>query len=70
MANERKMSREAKNSQPSSKAASFFQGGGDMGERIRSFDWSKHPFGPLALWPQSLKTVVRIMLASRQPIWI
>jgi len=63
------MSPGAKNSQPSSKAASFFQGG-EMGERIRSFDWSKHPLGPLALWSQSLKTAVRIMLASRQPIWI
>jgi hypothetical protein len=41
-----------------------------MGERIRTFNWSKHPLGPLARWPQSLKTAVRIMLASRQPIWI
>jgi hypothetical protein len=41
-----------------------------MGERIRAFDWSGTPLGPLAGWPQSLRTAVRIMLTSRQPIWI
>ena len=48
----------------------FLSGGGEMGERIRAFDWRKTPLGPPARWPQSLKTSVRIMLASRQPIWI
>ena len=41
-----------------------------MGERIKSFDWPATALGPLARWPQSLKTAVRIMLTSRQPIWI
>lgn len=49
---------------------SFLSGGGEMGERIRSFDWTATSLGPPAQWPQSLKTSVRIMLASRQPIWI
>jgi signal transduction histidine kinase len=49
---------------------SFLQGGGEMGERIRAFAWSKTPLGPVGRWPQSLKTAVRIMLSSRQPIWI
>jgi hypothetical protein len=49
---------------------SFVAGGGDLGERIRAFDWSATPLGPLSEWPQSLKTAVRIMLTSRQPIWI
>ncbi len=48
----------------------FLAGGGEMGERIRSFDWEANPLGPPEHWPQSLKTSVRIMLASRQPIWI
>src|SRR6516165_1250614 len=48
----------------------FLSGGGEMGERIRTFDWSTTPLGPPARWPQSLKTAVRIMLTSRQPIWI
>lgn len=48
----------------------FLAGGGEMGERIRSRDWSRTPLGPVEQWPQSLKTIVRIMLTSRQPIWI
>lgn len=40
-------------------------GGGEMSERTRLFDWSKTPVGPLASWPQSLRTLVRIMLDSR-----
>jgi PAS domain S-box-containing protein len=48
----------------------FVAGGGDMGARIRAFDWSTTPLGPLSDWPQGLKTAVRIMLTSRQPIWV
>ena len=53
-----------------SESPSFVAGGGDLGECIRAFDWSATPLGPLSEWPQSLKTAVRIMLTSRQPIWI
>src|SRR5689334_16771268 len=48
----------------------FLAGGGEMGQRIRDYDWSKTPLGPPEQWPQSLKTCIRIMLTSRQPIWI
>ncbi|GAB4093498.1 ATP-binding protein [Flaviaesturariibacter terrae] len=48
----------------------FLLGGGELGERIRSFDWADTALGPVSQWPQSLRTCVRIMLASRQPIWI
>lgn len=48
----------------------FLAGGGEMGERIRSFDWSKTSLGDPEHWPQELKTCVRIMLSSQQPIWI
>src|SRR5689334_8570122 len=51
-------------------SADFLRGGGEMGERIRAKDWSTTPLGPVEWWPQSLKTIVRIMLTSRQPIWI
>ena len=54
----------------STPTADFLAGGGEMGERIRSFDWSATPLGPVEQWPQSLKTITRIMLTSRQPIWI
>jgi len=51
-------------------APAFLAGGGEMGQRIREYDWSKTPLGPVAEWPQSLRTCIRIMLTSRQPIWI
>ncbi|WP_148219541.1 response regulator [Azospirillum sp. B510] len=37
---------------------------------MRAHDWGATPLGPPDGWPQSLKTAVRIMLTSRQPIWI
>jgi signal transduction histidine kinase len=45
-------------------------GGGEMGERTRTFDWSNTPVGPVEVWPQSLKTAVRIMLGSRYAMWL
>jgi PAS domain S-box-containing protein len=54
----------------SAKATDFLSGGGEMGERIRNFDWSKTPLGRPENWEQSLKTCVHIMLTSSQPIWI
>ncbi|HYI76863.1 MAG TPA: histidine kinase, partial [Chryseolinea sp.] len=48
----------------------FLSGGGEMGERIRAFDWSNTPLGAIEFWPRSLKTCIQIMLTSRQPIWI
>ncbi|RYU95254.1 ATP-binding protein [Emticicia agri] len=48
----------------------FLAGGGEMGERIRNYDWSQTSLGSPEHWPQELKTCVRIMLSSQQPIWI
>ena len=48
----------------------FLSGGGEMGQRIREYDWSSTPLGPIESWPHSLRTCIRIMLTSRQPIWI
>jgi PAS domain S-box-containing protein len=53
-----------------SPAPDFMAGGGDMGERIRAHDWAHTPLGPAREWPQGLRTAVRIMLASRQPMSI
>ncbi|HKD66663.1 MAG TPA: histidine kinase dimerization/phospho-acceptor domain-containing protein [Candidatus Binataceae bacterium] len=52
------------------KASEFLSGGGEMAALIRSRDWSDSTLGPPAQWPNSLKTVVRIMLDSRYAIWI
>jgi PAS domain S-box-containing protein len=55
---------------PTTDALALLAGGGEMGERTRNFDWSCTPLGPIASWPQSLKTVVRIMLDSRYAMWL
>jgi len=49
---------------------SVFTGGGEMGERMRAFDWSMTALGPVEQWPQSLRICVRIMLGSGYPIAI
>jgi signal transduction histidine kinase len=46
----------------------FLAGGGEMGERIRAFDWSKTSLGPPESWPQSLRSAVRTLLASKAQI--
>jgi signal transduction histidine kinase len=48
----------------------FLSGGGDMGQRIRMHDWARTPLGEPAGWPQPLKTLVGLMLASRQPMFL
>jgi len=48
----------------------FLAGGGEMGARMRNFDWTKTPLGAPEQWPQSLKTIVRVMLDSRYAMWM
>jgi signal transduction histidine kinase/FixJ family two-component response regulator len=48
----------------------FSLGGEEMGGRIRAFDWSTTPLGPIDRWPQSLRTVVNIVLSSRYQMWM
>ena len=43
----------------------FLKDGGEMGARMRALDWSSTGLGAPDLWPQSLKTIVRVMLDSR-----
>ena len=40
----------------------WLAGGGEMGELIRSMDWSATPLGPLSRWQQSLRTSVSLCL--------
>ena len=49
---------------------SFLSGGGEMGARMREFEWNTSPVGPAPDWPQSLKTAVSICIGSRYPIVI
>jgi signal transduction histidine kinase/DNA-binding response OmpR family regulator len=57
-------------SDPAQSNADFLKGGGELGALMRAFDWSTTSLGDPHGWPQSLKTAIRIMLTSRQPIWI
>ncbi len=41
---------------------------GEMARRMRAFDWSATPLGPVSKWPQSLRTAVGICLSSRYPM--
>ncbi len=45
--------------------AEILAGGGEMGAFMRSFDWSSSPLGPVAGWPQSLRTAVSLCLNAR-----
>ncbi len=45
-------------------------GGGGMGAAIRAYDWTATSLGPIASWPQSLLTVLRILLTSRYAMWL
>src|SRR5262245_17600852 len=47
-----------------------FERGGDVGALIQRRDWTGTPLGSPETWPQSLRAVVRIMLASRYPMWV
>jgi PAS domain S-box-containing protein len=47
-----------------------FGGNGEMAALMRATDWSQTAVGPVVSWPQSLKTVVRIMLTSRYAMWM
>jgi len=55
---------------PQPAACNFLRGGGTMGAHIRAFDWARSPLGPTDAWPQSLRTVVRLMLNSNHPVFI
>lgn len=48
----------------------FLAGGGEMGKLIREKDWSTTPLGNPVDWPQSLKTMVTVMLENPFAMYI
>jgi signal transduction histidine kinase len=48
----------------------WVRAGGALGRLVRELDWANTPLGPFEEWPQSLKTVVRVMLTSRFAMWM
>ncbi|MBV8087233.1 MAG: hypothetical protein JO247_20680 [Chloroflexi bacterium] len=52
------------------RAVPVFSGGGELGELMRGLDWTATPLGPLEGWPHALRIAVRLMLTSRQTMWL
>ncbi len=47
-----------------------FVGDGEIAALLRELDWSTSPLGPPQRWPQSLRSIVRMMLTSRYQMWM
>lgn len=50
--------------------SSRIHGIGEMADRIRAFDWSTTPVGPIDLWEDTLLITVNVMLASHHPMFL
>jgi PAS domain S-box-containing protein len=48
----------------------IFSGGGEMGARMRAFDWDRSPLGPPQRWAAALQTTLGILLSSQHPMFI
>lgn len=48
----------------------FLSGGGQMGRLMLAHDWSTSPLGPPDGWPQSLRSVVGLLLGSKFPMFV
>ena len=48
----------------------FLEGGGELGELTRSYNWAETPIGSVDKWPQSLRTTISIILRSDFPMFL
>ena len=55
---------------PNQEALPFLEGGGEVGALMRRHDWTRSPLGPPTRWPQSLRTVVGLLLTSKFPMFV
>ena len=51
-------------------ASLFTRHSGQMAGRMAAMDWSRSPLGPTGLWSQTLNTLIDLMLASQQPMFM
>lgn len=51
-------------------AADLFAGDSPVHALLRAHDWSNSPLGPPETWPPTLITVVKLMLASKFPMFV
>ncbi|HEU0101222.1 MAG TPA: SpoIIE family protein phosphatase [Mycobacteriales bacterium] len=56
--------------EPLPAGADVFAAGGDVGRALAQVDWAATPLGPPQTWPQSLQSVVRVLLTSRFSMWM
>jgi PAS domain S-box-containing protein len=43
---------------------------GEVGRHMATVDWASTPVGVPSLWPESLISVIRLMMGSRFPMWM
>src|SRR5581483_8320271 len=55
---------------PNLPPAGLFAGGGEAGALMDQVDWGATALGPVAKWPQSLRTIARMLLTSRYAMWM
>ncbi len=48
----------------------FLAAAGPVGGLLRNLDWSQTPLGPVDAWPAAVGTLVEMMLASNQPMFL
>jgi PAS domain S-box-containing protein len=48
----------------------FLAGEGEMARRIRMHEWQRTPLGEPSVWPQALRTAVRLILNCAHPMYI
>jgi PAS domain S-box-containing protein len=48
----------------------FLANGGELGRLMRGHNWSSSPLGDPAVWPQSLRSVVGLLLGSKFPMFV
>ena len=51
-------------------APAFLGGGGTMGALIRQHAWATTPLGAVQKWPRGLRTIIRLMLNTRHPMFV
>ncbi|RUP00538.1 ATP-binding protein [Hyphomicrobium sp.] len=51
-------------------AGGVFLGEGELAQRMRQFDWSSTELGSPDTWPDSLKSVIRMLLTTRYQMWM
>ena len=60
----------SRNDTPQLDAATFLARPGEMAALMRSHSWTPSPLGSPAIWPQPLKTLIGVMLAADQPMFV